>query len=207
MLQSTSPLPLGALCARHSGAPAVAVCERCGSFTCERCLTIGMSGQPLCRECQQRSPALAEVGSRFVANLVDSFALFVPFVGALVAFAVAADIDEDKVGPAVAIGALCALGTLGVGAFQFHLCAQSGQSLGKRLVRIRVVRTDGSAASVWRVLLLRNLVPQLINAGCNLFGLVDALFIFSRERRCLHDLIADTLVIKADDWPPGGFED
>lgn len=206
MLKSTSPMPLGALCARHSGVPAVAVCERCGSFTCERCLTIGMSGQPLCRECLQRSPELAEVGSRFVANLVDSFAFFLPFFGALVAFILLSSAElEGEV--ALVVAGLCTLATLGVAAFQLHLCAQSGQSIGKRLMRIRVVRTDGSAASVWRILLLRNLLPQLINAGCNLFSLVDALLIFTRERRCLHDMMADTLVVKVDDWSRGGFDD
>jgi uncharacterized RDD family membrane protein YckC len=206
MLKSTATLPLGAVCARHGGAPAVAVCERCGSFTCERCLTIGMQGQPLCRECQQRSPVLAEVGSRFVANLVDNFAFFLPFFGALLALALmGTKALEVEVG--VVVVGLCVLAMLGVLAFQLHLSAQSGQSIGKRLMRIRVVRMDGSPASVLRILLLRNVVPQLINAGCNLFGLVDALFILGRERRCLHDLIADTIVVKVDDWPPGGFDD
>jgi hypothetical protein len=30
-----------------------------------------------------------------------------------------------------------------------------------------------------------------------LFGIIDALFIFGDARQCLHDKIADTIVIKA----------
>jgi uncharacterized RDD family membrane protein YckC len=30
----------------------------------------------------------------------------------------------------------------------------------------------------------------------NILGLIDLLFLFRRDRRCLHDLIADTIVIK-----------
>src|SRR5581483_785041 len=36
--------------------------------------------------------------------------------------------------------------------------ARYGQSIGKRICGIKVVRTDGSKASFWRIFLLRNLV-------------------------------------------------
>jgi uncharacterized RDD family membrane protein YckC len=62
----------------------------------------------------------------------------------------------------------------------------NGQSIGKRLLGIRVVRMDGSPVSLARIVFLRNLVPELIGAGCSLFGLVDACFIFADNQRCLH---------------------
>jgi len=62
------------------------------------------------------------------------------------------------------------------------------------------VRTDGSQASWQRLLGLRYGVQaalQALPAAGMIFGLVDSLWIFGKERRCLHDLIADTIVIKA----------
>jgi uncharacterized RDD family membrane protein YckC len=85
---------------------------------------------------------------------------------------------------------------LGVNLWLVH---EHGQSIAKRWLRLRVVRKDGSRAHVVRIVLLRNGVPLVITMvpllGA-LFWLVDALFIFRRDRRCLHDHIADTIVIR-----------
>ncbi|HWG31082.1 MAG TPA: RDD family protein [Steroidobacteraceae bacterium] len=78
--------------------------------------------------------------------------------------------------------------------------ARNGQSIGKRICGIKVVRTDGSKASFWRIFLLRNLVngiPSLIPIVSTIYFLVDSLMIFSESRQCLHDKIASTLVVKA----------
>jgi uncharacterized RDD family membrane protein YckC len=83
---------------------------------------------------------------------------------------------------------------------QGYLLATRGQSIGKILLKIRIVRTDGSQASWQRLLGLRYGVQaalQALPAAGMIFGLVDSLWIFGKERRCLHDLIADTIVIKA----------
>jgi len=75
-----------------------------------------------------------------------------------------------------------------------------GQTIGKKLVGVRIVRPDGSTASIGRVVGLRYLVSGLVEAlpmvGL-LCGLIDSLFIFQKSRRCIHDLIADTIVIQA----------
>jgi uncharacterized RDD family membrane protein YckC len=81
-----------------------------------------------------------------------------------------------------------------------YLLATRGQTIGKLVVRIRIVRPDGAAVSAWRVLGLRYGVLSLINvipALGLLFALVDSLCIFRASRRCLHDDIADTVVIRA----------
>jgi uncharacterized RDD family membrane protein YckC len=77
---------------------------------------------------------------------------------------------------------------------------QSGQSIAKRLLGIKVVRKDGSRASLARLFWLRNIVsivPGVIPMVGSLYGLVDALMIFGEPRQCLHDKIADTMVVKA----------
>jgi uncharacterized RDD family membrane protein YckC len=80
------------------------------------------------------------------------------------------------------------------------LVAANGQSIGKRLVGIKVVRTDGSRASFARIFLLRNVVnglPNLLPYVGWLYQLVDPLLIYQQSRQCLHDRIADTIVVRS----------
>jgi uncharacterized RDD family membrane protein YckC len=75
----------------------------------------------------------------------------------------------------------------------------ASQTWGKKLIGTRIVRTDGSPIAFGRLVGLRYGVPSLfgiVPALGQLWGLVDALFIFRESRRCLHDQIADTIVIK-----------
>ena len=75
-----------------------------------------------------------------------------------------------------------------------------GQTVGKALLRIRIARPDGSAASLGRILGLRYGVGWLLTivpAIGQIWGFIDALLIFRQSRRCLHDSIADTVVLKA----------
>lgn len=76
------------------------------------------------------------------------------------------------------------------------LVARYGQTMGKRLLEIRVVRSDGSKASLGRIFWLRNVVNGLLGI-IPLYGLIDLLLIFGQRRQCIHDLIADTIVVKA----------
>ena len=76
------------------------------------------------------------------------------------------------------------------------LVARYGQTMAKRLLEIRVVRSDGSQASLGRIFWLRNVVNVLLYV-IPLYEIVDPLFIFSERRQCIHDLIADTIVVTA----------
>ncbi|WP_431286317.1 RDD family protein [Roseateles chitinivorans] len=74
-----------------------------------------------------------------------------------------------------------------------------GQTLGKMICRLRIVRSDGGKPDALRLLGLRYALGSLtaVNLGLAfLFGLVDSLLIFRDSRKCLHDTIADTKVIK-----------
>jgi uncharacterized RDD family membrane protein YckC len=74
--------------------------------------------------------------------------------------------------------------------------ARNGQTIAKKIVGIKVVRSDGSPASLGRIFWLRNFVNGLLGI-IPLYGLIDHLFIFGMPRQCLHDKIADTIVVKA----------
>jgi uncharacterized RDD family membrane protein YckC len=81
-----------------------------------------------------------------------------------------------------------------------YLLVTRGQSIGKLIVKTRIVTLDEEVPSSSVILGKRYLVPGLISyipiAG-QIFGLVNALFIFRKDKRCLHDHIAGTCVIKA----------
>ena len=81
-----------------------------------------------------------------------------------------------------------------------YLLIKNGQTVGKRFLSIRISdRRSGAVPPFWR-LLVRVAVPSifgLFGALGGLFSLVDDLFIFSKDRRCIHDWIASTRVVKA----------
>ena len=82
---------------------------------------------------------------------------------------------------------------------QAYLLAAHGQTIGKALLGIRITRPDGTKASIGRVIGLRCGIWEIFSpvAGVAIaFAFVDTLFIFRKSRRCLHDMIADTLVIR-----------
>jgi uncharacterized RDD family membrane protein YckC len=84
------------------------------------------------------------------------------------------------------------------------LVQRNAQTIGKRLVGIKVARKDGSRASLGRIFWLRNVVNGLAAAAAGLvpfigsfYFIVDSCMIFGEQRRCVHDYIADTIVIRA----------
>lgn len=80
------------------------------------------------------------------------------------------------------------------------LLATRGQTLGKMALKVRIVRPDGSQAGFVRLFLVRyvanNLLCMVPLLGM-VYALADCLAIFRDSRRCLHDSIADTIVVKA----------
>ncbi|GAB2534244.1 hypothetical protein GCM10027065_02300 [Rhodanobacter koreensis] len=95
----------------------------------------------------------------------------------------------------IVLGLALLIGVFVVNCIMIH---RSGQTIGKRALDIAIVRTDGNRVGLARYIFLR-VVPViligLIPVVGRLVNLVDPLLIFGKERRCLHDLIADTIVV------------
>lgn len=75
---------------------------------------------------------------------------------------------------------------------------RNGQTIGKRLLGIRVVRSNGERVDFARYVFLRWLAIAILGAIPLLGGfitLLDALLIFRDNHKCLHDDFADTIVI------------
>jgi uncharacterized RDD family membrane protein YckC len=94
--------------------------------------------------------------------------------------------------------------------YQWILIARTGQSLGKRWTRIKIVRTNGKPVDFVSGVVLRHWilygVPLLVSLVLpsaeslpTFVSLVDVLFIFGLAHRCLHDYLAGTQVVALPD--------
>jgi uncharacterized RDD family membrane protein YckC len=114
--------------------------------------------------------------------------------------------DDFEVGRTASGFLVLGAGLLVAFIVQTWLLTTRGQSVGKRLLHIRIVRYhDGARPGFVHAVLLRswliNVIGLIPTVG-SVFPLFDVGFIFGPERRCLHDLIAGTKVVAGD--PPSG---
>jgi uncharacterized RDD family membrane protein YckC len=89
-----------------------------------------------------------------------------------------------------------------------------GQTVGKMVMRIAIVRADGvlnpqpgsSPAPLWKLICIRALFFPLMFAVVvppyALLPIIDQLFVFGKRRRCLHDLVAGTVVVRVASAQP-----
>ena len=146
----------------------------------------------------------AERGTRLAAAILDGIIagamIYSPFLIGAVIGGIAGGATNPA--PFRMTGAMAA--GLGVSAIGFIIWCwmtivfvrRNGQSIAKKALNIKVVRTDGSPITLARIFFLRNLVNGALSI-IPLYGFIDLLFIFGEQRQCLHDKIADTIVVKA----------
>jgi uncharacterized RDD family membrane protein YckC len=156
---------------------------------------------------------LASRGSRLGAVILDGLILGLPFVPSyMIAFSrlgfghAAAGRGANPFAVYAAIGGTgiwfylglaCAIVSLSI---TTALVSRNGQTIGKKWLGIKVVRKDGSKATLARIFWLRyllNTVFMLIPFLGTLYSLIDPLFIFGAAKRCVHDHLADTIVVRA----------
>jgi uncharacterized RDD family membrane protein YckC len=92
-------------------------------------------------------------------------------------------------------------GMLGLFIYQWVLISRTGQTLGKKWTGIRIELLAGAPVNFVSGVLLRNWLVKLVGMVPwlgGLFQLVDVLFIFREDRRCIHDLIAGTRVVRVE---------
>ena len=146
------------------------------------------------------SQDLAERGTRLGGAIIDGLLL----AGLIWAFVFASGIWSRMVEQSNTVTDTVLIFLVSVGAFLLlngYLLAKHGQTIGKRLLNMRIVSVqDGRILPFWRVMALRYLpvwVIGYIPLVGSVFSLVNPLFIFREDRRCVHDLIAGTRVVKA----------
>lgn len=81
----------------------------------------------------------------------------------------------------------------------YRFLVTNGQTIGKKVLEIKIVDLNGNTPVFQPQLLIRYavyLLPGQIPVAGQIFSLVNVLFIFGKEKRCIHDLAAKTRVVK-----------
>ena len=161
---------------------------------------IALSAQPLQTAKavpQPLSRPLADRGQRLLAFIVDRFFCLSPAVVGLI---LAQGSGEESLTTMTSLKTRIMIATGAIILTQIILLACRGQSFGKVIFGLRIVNNDDEGnPGFLKAVVLRHIVPGLLGVipffGV-FFQIVDKLFILSDDRRCIHDLIADTKVVE-----------
>ncbi len=147
---------------------------------------------------------LAERGTRFGAAIIDGLimvAVILPimFLGGYFSAAMTAAQNGQQVGFGTTL-MWALIGFILFAVVQYVPLNANGQTWGKKFLGIKIVDLAGGKPSIGRLLGQRYLpwhaVTNIPFIG-PLIGLANVLMIFRGDRRCGHDLIAGTKVVKA----------
>jgi len=180
-------------------------CSRCGGPFCGDCL-VTINDRLYCATCKSEQLLdvrsgidrtqlqLAGIGKRFGALMIDRILILLPTY-ALFLFAMFAT-TNDRGEPNPWVFLLMIPLVLALPAYEgLMMQFRNGQTLGKKMMHIRVVRPDGSplsAGQAWGRTLMR-----LLLEGCISF--VDYIpAFFTKEKTSLHDMVAATRVVEID---------
>jgi uncharacterized RDD family membrane protein YckC len=172
------------------------VCARCGVKFCSDCVVEldGNSYDAACKEEQIRDLKsgatadldLASAWRRFAGSFVDG--LVIISVVLVVMFLFRGRAGSDGLVLRSLISAAFGL------VYEGLMLTSGGQTLGKKAVGTKVVNADGSdiqAGQAWT-----RAISRQVMALTQILGVVDALMVFSRGHRTLHDRFGKTLVVK-----------
>ena len=151
---------------------------------------------------------LADRGTRLVASIIDSLVMMLVITPVifLIGFVFStAERGNPLINPtgSASIGIQLVSSLLGFIAFALvngTFLARSGQTIGKKLMKIKILNSDFTPANLNTLLLKRYGIMVIIGAipfVGGLISLVNVLLIFRESRKCLHDDIASTIVVKA----------
>lgn len=142
---------------------------------------------------------LAGRGRRLVATLIDlvlvpAFAILLMLVTGVLEHA------EDWSAAAMPVMRMLALAVASYLILNGWLLWSRGQTVGKAIMGIAIVSTrSGEKAAFWRLTLRALFFPTLYVIVIPLTAaipLIDQAFIFGKQRRCVHDLVCGSSVVR-----------
>ena len=166
--------------------------------------------------------ALASPGKRIAAYLINGLigsVAYIPMIWGAMSMSGSYAAAMDPENPVQVEPSGFALGMIGLGSvlilaylvFQAVLMSKTGQSLGKRIMKIKVVNEDGDNPGFAGTVAMREIVPNLVLTVVGMIpflGIIAQLgfwiaclvmlFLVDRDRRTLQDMIAKTYVVDAE---------
>jgi uncharacterized RDD family membrane protein YckC len=146
-----------------------------------------------------RQPVLATRWQRFAATLVDNLVTAAVAIPLFIFMNLLGNTDHPDQDSFLLTVIQVLVGIVAYMVLNGWLLATRAQTIGKRLLGTRIVTLDGRPASL-DVIVLRRLAPLWVLSAIpvvSAFGLVDVLFIFREDHRCIHDHLAGTMVVRA----------
>lgn len=191
-------------------------CTRCGRPFCTNCV-VEIGGQTYCATCKQEAVGdlraglptvggeLASIGSRFVSMILDALVLGIPFgalIGLLVFGLLQTGTLNNRQAPDPSIfllfeGLIFIVAIFAGVLYEGFMLSRSGQTIGKKLMHIKVVSAEGGPVSTGQAFGRAGVRQALAFVPC--VGLIDYLVVFGEQRTCLHDMASRTRVIV---WNP-----
>ena len=165
---------------------------------------------------------LASPGKRIAAYLINGLigsVAYIPMIWGAMSMSGSYAAAMDPENPVQVEPSGFALGMIGLGSvlilaylvFQAVLMSKTGQSLGKRIMKIKVVNEDGDNPGFAGTVAMREIVPNLVLTVVGMIpflGIIAQLgfwiaclvmlFLVDRDRRTLQDMIAKTYVVDAE---------
>jgi len=154
------------------------------------------------------APPLAGWGSRVLATLLDTLfsiaLMIVPLVGLVVVLTVAFGVDDtDTLWDIVWIPVYLIYLFLYYPLLMRRQGRRNGQTWGKQIMGIRVIREDGYAVTAQTAIVREILIKTLLFAtlggcACGIPYLLNVLWpLWDDRNQALHDMMAHTLVVEA----------
>jgi uncharacterized RDD family membrane protein YckC len=182
-------------------------CARCGLDFCADCL-VSLHGLPYCATCKTEKLLdvqsgsdnavlpLANLGRRFAAFFIDRMLFGMTLMALFIVFILIMAGGKNNEGM-VGVGAIGVVIGLYAGLILYEalMLSSRGQTLGKMAMKIKVVRPDGTSITTgqaWGRAALRGIMVSILF----LLNYIPAFV--TKDRTCLHDLVANTRVVAID---------
>lgn len=144
---------------------------------------------------------LAGRGTRLAAVFIDSFILFIPYLIVNILFSGFNGYMENlrNLSFEFIVGSLF-LGIISNLSINGYLLYKKGQTIGKMSMDIKIVDMNNNVPSLFHSFFLRSFLFSVVYfiPYAKIIVLLDPLFIFSKNRRCLHDRLAGTKVVDVE---------
>jgi uncharacterized RDD family membrane protein YckC len=148
---------------------------------------------------QNNDNMLASRGRRFSASMIDGFTIMVITIPTMYftgGFEGIAEGQQNSLEYNLLIGIL---GIIIFVVLNINILRKYGQTIGKKILGIKIVDLNGKLPNIKNHFLKRYatyFIPGQIPIAGQLFSVINILFIFGKQKRCLHDYIAGTKVVK-----------